>query len=163
MTWVREIGAGELVRFCLVGAVGFVIDAGTLHALLALSHVGPYRGRVASYAIAATATWAMNRSFTFRRARVARRSSEWARYLAVNAVGGGVSYAVYATCIAAWAAARAWPALGVAAGSLAGLAVNFLASKHLVFGAAGETRRTSSARVPGCSASARSPSSSSSQ
>jgi putative flippase GtrA len=162
MSRVRAIGEGELLRFCLVGAVGFFVDAGTLHALLALTHVGPYLGRVASYAIAATATWAMNRSFTFRRRRESRPSREWARYVALNTVGGGVSYGVYAGCIGSWAAARALPVLGVAAGSLAGLAVNFLASKHLVFGATGETREPRPDTVRECSVVARAPSSSSS-
>lgn len=126
---------GQFLRFCAVGTVGFVLDAGVLHLLLAAGWAGPYLGRVASYLVAATTTWLLNRRFTFPRSGAPRRPGEWARYVGWNAVGGGVNYATYAAALGCLAAARRWPALGVAAGSAAGLAVNFAASKWLVFGA----------------------------
>ena len=58
---------------------------------------------------------------------------QWARFVAVNAFGGAVNYAVYAALIASGDPFTAHPALAVAAGSLSGLFFNFTASKKLVF------------------------------
>ena len=48
-------------------------------------------------------------------------------------MGGVVNYATYAIAVATWDFARAHPVIGVAAGSVAGLAVNFHLSRRLVF------------------------------
>jgi putative flippase GtrA len=58
---------------------------------------------------------------------------EWLRYLGAMSLGGAVNYGSYAACIAASASCARVPALGVAIGSIAGLALNFLVSKHFVF------------------------------
>lgn len=126
------VPASRFLRFCIVGAVGYLIDAGVL--LLARDALGLdlYSGRLLSYLAAATATWFLNRRFTF---AVARRATirEWAAYLLANGVGALVNYAVYAAAILASDTMRAWPALAVAAGSLAGLAVNYGANRFYVF------------------------------
>jgi hypothetical protein len=44
-----------------------------------------------------------------------------------------VNYGAFAISITAWDLARAQPWLGVAVGSIAGLGVNFLTSRLLVF------------------------------
>ena len=97
---------------------------------------GPYGGRVLSYIAAATATWALNRAWTFRhRAKGASATRQWLLFLAVNLVGFAINYGTYAALIANLPLAQAHPALGVAAGSIAGLAGNFLLSRRLVFAA----------------------------
>jgi putative flippase GtrA len=110
-------------------------DAGLLHVLLANTQAGLYLGRVVSFVIAATATWALNRWYTFRSARGPRGSGarQWRRYVALTAVGAAINYGVYAACIAEWTLMRRIPALAVAAGSLAALAFNYLTAKYLVF------------------------------
>jgi putative flippase GtrA len=59
--------------------------------------------------------------------------SQWGRFLAANALGGVVNYAVYAVLVTLVPVVAAYPVLGVAAGSLAGLVFNFTASKKWVF------------------------------
>jgi putative flippase GtrA len=94
---------------------------------------GPYLGRVISYLCAATATWFLNRHFTFADSRGERLLGEWLRFAAFNASGGLVNYGVYALCLHLLGQAQPIPLLGVAAGSLSGLVVNYTASRHLVF------------------------------
>lgn len=123
----------QLVRFSIVGSLGFLVDAGVLHLLIAGVGGDLYVSRLFSFLAAASFTWAMNRRFTFGAADH-RSGRQWARFITVNAVGGAINYAVYAILVATQPAVAALPVLGVAAGSLAGLAVNFTASRTLVFG-----------------------------
>jgi putative flippase GtrA len=122
----------QLLRFTAIGAVAFVVDASVLLVARNVLGLGLYLGRVCSFLIAATFTWALNRRFTFADADTPP-VSQWGRFLAANAVGGGVNYAVYAVLVTLVPVVAAYPVLGVAAGSLAGLVFNFTASKKWVF------------------------------
>ncbi len=123
----------QFVRFAVVGAAGFVVDAAALHLAIHELDTGLYLGRVISYLSAATATWALNRRFTFYEQRDHLLIREWSKFLSANLAGGSINYAVYALLVSASAVVAAWPIIGVAAGSMAGLVVNFFLSKRLVF------------------------------
>ncbi|MEM7172051.1 MAG: GtrA family protein [Pseudomonadota bacterium] len=123
----------QFFRFSIVGTIGFVIDVAILLALLEGSDLGYYWGRLLSFIAAATVTWALNRSFTFERNPDAHRVSQWARFIAVNSIGGVINYGIYSLFVTFSLLAQEWPILAVAAGSIAGLAFNFQASRRLVF------------------------------
>lgn len=80
--------------------------------------------------LAASATWLMNRRYTFA-ASLEPTRIEWLRYVGLMGLGALVNYGVFALCIAFWASARAQPWLGVAAGSIASLGLNFTTSRLL--------------------------------
>ena len=128
---LRE-STGQFLRFAVVGVLAFLVDASVLQAALALG-LDPYSGRVASYLCAATAAWAMNRRYTFRVPEREGLAGEWLAYLAANAIGGLVNYGTYVLALWLSGAVRTWPVLGVAAGSVAGLAFNFVVNKYWVF------------------------------
>jgi putative flippase GtrA len=117
----------------MVGAVGFLVDAGVLTAAMTLLGLNLYAGRVVSFLAAVTATWAMNRTFTFRPAASSSLIGEWLRFVASNAVGGVVNFGAYAWLVNDMTRAREFPVIAVAAGSLSGLAVNFCLSRRFVF------------------------------
>lgn len=123
----------QFLRFAVIGAAGFFVDAGVL--LLARDMLGLdlYTGRVLSYLCAATFTWICNRRFTFTYAERAAPARQWLRFLGANALGGLVNYSVYALIVTFTQTGTTWPVTGVAAGSIAGLAFNFTASKLWVF------------------------------
>lgn len=124
----------QLGWFVVAGSVGFIVDAAVLQ-LVVNAGLGPYSGRIISYLVAATATWWLNRRYTFRSPSSGRElPREWLRYVLANAVGGGVNYLVYALAVAQWSLVRDHLVVGVALGSIAGLGVNFIANKHWVFG-----------------------------
>lgn len=123
---------GEMLRFGVVGVAGFVVDALVLLAAIALG-TGPWWGRGLSYLAAASTTFALNRAWTFRDAARDRPAQRWALFLAVNLVGFACNYGTYAALIATAPLVASHPVLGVAAGSLAGMAGNFLLSRRLVF------------------------------
>ena len=127
----------RFLRFAIVGTLGFVVDAGVLALVLQSGLAGFHAGRCLSFLAAASFTWALNRRFTFadRAASRGSRGAQWARYVAAMSAGAAVNYAVYALVLA-WAGYTALIApFAVAAGSIAGLGVNFSAARWFVFAA----------------------------
>ena len=139
---IQRLWQSEFLRFAVIGTVAFVIDTIVLYVMLWIG-VGHYRGRVVSYLVALTFTWYGNRRITFAstRAHGAQAiAAEWLRYVMANLTGGLVNYSMYAWLVSAFPLVRANPVLGVAAGSIAGLSVNFTLNKLLVF--RGKRRQT---------------------
>jgi len=137
----RRLGAArlrllaEMFRFGVVGGVGFLVDSAVLLGMLALGF-GPYGGRVVSYVVAASTTFALNRAWTFRhQPKSATPLRQWALFLMLNLIGFACNYGAYAALIASVPLVARYPVLGVAAGSLAGMTGNFLLSRRYVFGA----------------------------
>lgn len=124
----------QFIRFAIVGTAAFVVDTAVLYLAL-WAGLGLYSGRAVSYLVAATFTWYGNRRITFasRAQGTSAVTAEWIRFLLTNLVGGAVNYAVFAALVSQLELARTFPVIGVAAGAIAGLSVNFTLSKWLVF------------------------------
>ncbi len=123
---------GHFFRFGLVGVVGFAVDASTLTIML-MANAGLLSGRAVSYLTAASCTWALNRRWTFHD-RSSRRARQWAKFLVVNSCGGLVNYGVYTFLVLRLNdLSLISPVFAVGVGSICGLTVNFLLSKHMVF------------------------------
>lgn len=123
----------QFLRFGVVGTLGFVVDSAVLLGMLWLG-AGPYGGRVVSYLAAASTTWAVNRAWTFRdAARDTPAARQWGVFVALNLLGFAANYGTYAALIASTETVRAWPVLGVAAGSVAGMFINFAVARMVVF------------------------------
>ena len=119
----------QFLSFAVVGAIGFVVDVAVLYLVAPL--LGWYGARVVSFLAAATATWALNRRYTFRRSE-ASVLREYLGYLVTMLGGAVVNYGAY-VLVLHWATGPWAPAAGVALGSCAGLVVNFLSARYLVF------------------------------
>ena len=91
----------ELLRqffvFGVIGTAGFVVDTSVLYLAMGFMGLDHYSGRVVSWFVAATFTWAMNRRFTFSDSRPPFR--QWLAFLASNAVGGLVNFGIYAAMV----------------------------------------------------------------
>lgn len=132
----------ELLTFAGIGLVALFVDMAALWVALEGLGLGFYAGRAFSYIVAATFTWWMNRTFTFKDTDRRGALRQWLRFLGANLVGGSVNYGVYAV-IVTWGHGLIPPALtaldsflpyaATAAGSLSGLVLNFTASKLFVF------------------------------
>ena len=123
----------QFILFCVGGVIGFIVDAGVLQLLVSGLAWDRFSGRLISFLCAATATWLFNRRFTFHGPRRHPLHWEWARYVIAMSAGFAFNFAAYSTLVLLFNMDRQWLILAVAAGSVAGLGVNFLASRHWVF------------------------------
>jgi putative flippase GtrA len=122
----------KFFRFGLVGVAGFAVDVSIL-AIMVKANAGVLWGRAVSYVAAVSCTWALNRRWTFHD-RSGRRARQWAQFLALNSCGGAVNYGVYAVLVLHSSNSYIiFPLLAAAVGSISGLTINFLLSKHIVF------------------------------
>ena len=124
----------RLWRFGIAGVLGFGVDAGVLYLLAPF--LGWYGARVLSFWAAATATWLFNRRYTFadgaaRGGAALRR--EYGTYLLAMLGGAAVNYGAYALTLHFMPPAPWVPLLGVAVGSVAGMGVNFVSARWLIF------------------------------
>lgn len=120
----------EFLRFCIVGVLGFFVDtAGTLGAG-AIFGLSPPAARVIGFLLAASATWLLHRSFTFNSGGGLR---SWFQYLAATAFGASVNFVTYLAWLSINGSTRLHVVLGIAAGSMVALMVNFAISKRVVF------------------------------
>ena len=74
----------------------------------------------------------MNRTITFRPSGDSL-VREWSRFVLANSGGQIVNLTAYSIVVFAMGSAWIGPGLGTAIGSVAGLGVNFLTSRNLVF------------------------------
>lgn len=118
--------------FVIAGAIGFVLDVGILY--LTKAQFGLYGGRAVSFVCAASATWLINRTVTFAGHRSGKPLlQEYLGYMLLMCGGGIVNYCTYAAGILLSTTIATDPVIGVAMGSLAGLTVNFVSAKFLLF------------------------------
>ena len=123
----------SFVKFCLVGIIGFIVDAGVLQILVTGLAWDRFSARLISFLFAATATWLINRNYTFRGTRRHSRLGEWARYVLAMSGGFACNFAAYSALVIAFNVDRQWLVLAVAAGSVAGLGVNYLTSRYWIY------------------------------
>lgn len=124
---------GEAWRFGLIGCVGFAVDAGVLTWLVRMHGWGLYEARALSFALAVTATWYLNRRYTFSRRPSPDRRREYGRYFMVQTLGAVINLAVYVAVVAALPEISAYPVLPLAAGSGVALLFNFFAARNFAF------------------------------
>ncbi|MEO8803100.1 MAG: GtrA family protein [Rudaea sp.] len=123
----------QLAMFCVGGVIGFIADAGILQLLVMGLDWDRYSGRLISFLCAATVTWLFNRRYTFQGPRRNTLFGEWAQYVLAMSGGFACNFAVYSTLVYFFDIDRQWLVLAVAAGSIAGLGVNFTASRYWVY------------------------------
>ncbi len=139
--WARLYGRhAALLWFGVSGVLALGVDLGVL--AWAQPVWGRYGGRALSFWAAATFTWLFNRAVTFsvdrqrqREGVLAPRQTLWREYLSYfssMALGGALNYGTYALAVATLPAVHAHPGLGVALGSLVGMAFNFLAARRIL-------------------------------
>jgi putative flippase GtrA len=122
----------KFVLFGLAGGAGFVVDTAVLYLLKGA--LGLYGARVVSFLCAVATTWIINRSFAFKGQTADLPIwREFLHYLGAMILGGAVNYAVYAVLVATIPLVAEQPVLGVGAGVIAGMFVNFLLADRLVF------------------------------
>ena len=130
--FAARLADSQFLRFGAVGTVGFSVDAAVLYVLISAG-ADAYIARALSFAVAVTATWTLNRAWTFRNAPAQPGRNRYARYLGVQIAAALINYACYAVVLSFIPATPVNAVLALAVGSAVGLAVNFIGAKRLVF------------------------------
>jgi len=133
---IRALMASRFLRFCVVGTMGFAIDASLFFVLHDLGGLSPYVARALSILVAMTGTWLGNRTLTFREhAATGGREvlREWMTFAAANAVGNISNYATFSALITFAPPPFNYRYLALVAGTAVGLVFNFTLSKRVVF------------------------------
>ncbi|MDQ2802693.1 MAG: GtrA family protein [Pseudomonadota bacterium] len=121
----------EFFRFGVVGALGWLVDTGVVYLLR--GWLGAAAAGIPSFLVAATVTWALNRAWTFRGRGTGSKLAQWARFLAANSPGMLLNRGTYEILVLTFPLFHANPILATAAGTAAGMFVNFGLARRLVF------------------------------
>ena len=121
----------EFAMFGTVGCCGFVVDTAVVYGLR--GRLGLYGAGLASYVIAATVTWGLNRTWTFRGRGSGPAHHQWGRFLGANTLGFTLNRGTYALLVTFVPLCAAEPVFATFAGAVAGMLVNFNMSRALVF------------------------------
>ena len=97
-----------------------------------MGFLGLYVARLISFVCAVFATWNLNRFFTFGRFESGMsRQKEFLAYFVLMLGGGMVNYAIYVALVSFSQLVGQMPIIGVAAGSIGGLLINYASSSLL--------------------------------
>ncbi len=124
----------QFFLFGLAGTLGFLVDAGVVSVLVNGLDWNPYGARVISFLCAVATTFTFNRRYTFAATSAGSLARQAGQYLVAMLAGFGVNYVIYAVLVYQFETVRTWPVFGVAAGSIAGMLVNYTSSRFWVFG-----------------------------
>lgn len=125
---------GRLLRFAVVGGIGFVIDATILWTGVNAFGWDPFNSRALSFSIAVLATWLLNRWMTFPdRDRARTLMGEWTRYVAAQIGGAFANLLAYSAVLMGVGYAKAFVLPALAIGAVFGLLVNYTFARLWVF------------------------------
>ena len=130
--WLRS-ERHRFLKYLLVGAVGFSVDAAVLALQVHILGIGPLLARGPSFFGAVTVTWWLNRNYTFEGLGRHATGKEYRRYFVVQVIGALTNLAVYAAAILSlpWFADK--PVAALALGSAFGLVVKYGLARLFVF------------------------------
>ena len=127
----RLIVAAQFMRFAVVGLAGLVIDTATVYGLR--HSLGLYGAGLVAYVTSASCNWVLNRTWTFRGQGSGAAHRQWGLFMLTNLAGFVLNRGTYVILVTFVAAAAGQPVIATAAGSLAGMFVNFSLSRRVVF------------------------------
>lgn len=122
----------QLLRFALVGCVGFAIDASLTLLLHQKLGLGEASARVLAFVAAATVGWWLNHQFTFQ-TRAPARASSWLRYVVLTSAGAAINISCYLAVVQVLGTRPLQLLAGVAVGSIVAMGFNFWVSRRWVF------------------------------
>ena len=122
----------QFTQFGLVGVAGFAVDTAVVYAVR--WPLGLYLAGAVAYAVAVTATWWLNRVWTFRSlGQSGPAHRQWVRFTLASLPGLCLNLGTYFLLVASFDLCAAEPVIAIAAGAVAGMFANFTLSRAVVF------------------------------
>lgn len=136
---------GGLVRFGIVGSIGFAVDLGILAVLVHGAGWNPLMARLVAMGIAVTCTWLLHRNWTFSAGRLRSPLQQSLLYGMVQILSLSLNYAVFSVLLLSGDIWRSFPVLAAAAGSLCAMTITYVFCKRIAFAEPGATAKSVSA------------------
>jgi putative flippase GtrA len=114
-----------------VGGIGFLVDGGIL-TLLTSEGVSIFTARLISFLLAVSATWLLNRSWTFV-AGSYTGSREYFLYFLIQALGAAINLSIFYLLILGIPDLKSLLLIPLALGAGVSLIFNFIVSKYFIF------------------------------
>jgi putative flippase GtrA len=121
----------DFIRFGVVGVIGFIVNVAVVYAVRGAT--GLYASGVIAWLVAASTTWWLNRSWTFKGRGDSAMHHQWLRFLAVSSLGFVLYYTAFSLLAAYFPLCHRQPVFAVLGGVFAGMVSNFTLSRKLVF------------------------------
>ena len=122
----------RFISFCVSGTLGFLIDSVTYYLLSTLFAF--YIARFISFFVAVIFTWLFNRTISFNDKKFqGSMAKEFMYYFSSMAIGGVANYLSFIGLMEYVEIVKDYPVIGIAVGSVVGLAINFTLSKLVVY------------------------------
>lgn len=134
----------DLVRFGIVGTLGFVIDLGILAALVHGAKWSPFAARAVAIVIAILCTWWLHRHWTFPAGRLRPPLPQSLLYGTVQLASVSVNYGIFSALVLTGGLWRTYPVLAATVGSLCAMAITYLLSKWIAFAEPGGVAKLTS-------------------
>lgn len=123
----------EILRFGVVGTIGFLVDAAVLTLLTSVFAWTPALARAVSFPLALSVTWLTNRCWTFAHGRSKPAGRQYLQYAAIQFMGTTLNLSIYLVLISISDMMRDYPALALAVASTAAMFVNYSLSRRFAF------------------------------
>ena len=123
--------SSQFLRFAIVGAIAFVVDAVLLLIAIEGLRWAPEVARILSFLGAVTTTWYLNRTFTFRTQK-APSLVEFLSYLGGMQVGLATNFSTFFLVLYLSDTATRYPIIALAIATIAGMTLNFLISRRIL-------------------------------
>lgn len=130
---LREWQNSSFPRFCIVGGIGFVVDACILLSAVHGLGINPITGRLLSFSVAVWVTFQLNRHWAFRGRHQQRFFSAFARYLVIQGLGFACNFSVYTALYVTLAPPLNRPIFCLVISSALALVVNYTGAHFVVF------------------------------
>lgn len=127
-----RIGKLAFLRFCAVGAIGFLVDAGVLLVAIAIG-LGPVGGRLLSFAVAVLTTFELNRRWAFRGRGERPFFPALATYIGVQGLGFVLNFGTYALLLLGLRPPYNHPLMCLVVASVLALLINYVGASVWVF------------------------------
>jgi len=126
--------SATFVRFGVIGAIGFLVDATVLTVLSAALGVDVFLSRFFSISAAVTITWLLNRKHVFGSDRTGTdKALEYGQYLTVQIIGALINLGLFALLVIRFPALREIPVVPLALAASVALVFNYLSARYWVY------------------------------
>ena len=125
----------RIIKFALVGGVGFVADALVFSLMFYWLHLPIMPARIIAFICAASVTWLGNRTFTFSKSDKGKPLEQWVKFMCGASLSAVPNLMVFQTIVWSFGHAQLVVYSALVMGILAGMLSNYFLSSRWVFSA----------------------------